>query len=93
MLIDRDVRFSLLSTIQILQFSDDWLSVQDVIDCLEKRMLRRYDRRSIYANFNTLEQFGMIETKHIRHNTKIARWINGEAKRWDFVNASNVRVV
>lgn len=75
MLIDRDVRFSLLSTIEILKHKNEWLTVKDIIDCLQMRMNRIYDRRSIYQHIKNLELFGYVETKVCKNNTKFVRWI------------------
>jgi hypothetical protein len=75
MLIDRDVRFSLLLTIDFLKSEFEWVSVQDIINYLERRTMRIYDRRSIYGHIKALEQFELIQSKHIRHNQKVVRWI------------------
>jgi hypothetical protein len=75
MLIDRDVRFSLLTTIDFLKSEFDWVSVQDIINYLERRTMRIYDRRSIYGHIKALEQFKLIESKLVRHNTKMVKWI------------------
>jgi len=75
MLIDRDVRFSLLATIDFLKSEFDWVSVQDIINYLERRTMRIYDRRSIYSHIKALEQFKLIESKLVRHNTKMVKWI------------------
>lgn len=74
MLIDRDVRFSLLATIEIIKMFDDWVTVKQIVDYLENRMMRRYDRRSIYKHLDILSEFEWIDTKYIRHNTKMVKW-------------------
>lgn len=89
-MIDRDVRISLLHVINILRSNKDWLSVFEIIDYLESKMLRRYDRRSIYKHLDALQEFGQIETKYTTHNTRLTRWRDDRSfEGWNEINVAN----
>lgn len=90
-MIDRDVRRSLLHVIDFLKSNKDFLSVNDIIDFLELKMLRRYDRRSIYKHLDVLQEFEQIETKYTAHNTRLSRWRDESIEGRNGINLANVR--
>lgn len=90
-MIDRDVRTSLLHVIDFLKSNKDFLSVNDIIDYLELKMLRRYDRRSIYKHLDSLKEFGQIETKYTAHNTRLSRWRDESIEGRNGIDSANVR--
>lgn len=90
-MIDRDVRISLLHVIDVLRSNKDYLSVFEIIDYLELRMHRRYDRRSIYKHLDALQEFGQVETKYTAHNTRLSRWRDESIEGWNGIDSTNVR--